>query len=100
MVVELNSGQTISKTIQFGEGLISWNPRANKVCYVDEGVIYSILKGESLFEDLYTGYNAEWERFPENEYNRDIVMMIVMFSYVFKNRLSSKAKGLFLGSNE
>lgn len=100
LFVELNDGRSISKTLQFGEGFVEWNPRANKVCYVGEAAMFQILQGEALFEDLYTGYNAEWERFPENEYNRDIVMMIVMFSYVYKNRLSSDAKLRFLSSCE
>lgn len=90
--VQLESGDCLAKTIKFGDGLVAWEPRANKVCYVGEAAFYSILKGEALFEDLYTGYNAEWERFPKNDYNRDIVMMIVMFSYVYRNRLSSEAR--------
>lgn len=94
--VELENASFLSKTVKFGEGLTSWNPNANKVCHVNSAAIYSILKGEALFEDLYTGYNAEWERFPESEYNRDIVMMIVMFSYVYRNRLSSNACAMFL----
>ncbi|WP_038015084.1 MBL fold metallo-hydrolase, partial [Terasakiella pusilla] len=97
---ELESGDSICKTIQFGDGLVAWDPRANKVCYVGAATLYSILKGEALFEDLYTGYNAEWERFPENEYNRDIVMLIVMFSYVYRNRLSSEAKARFFSASE
>lgn len=52
-------------------------------------MIVKVLIGESLFEDLYTGYNAEWDRNPQHIYNRDIIMMITMFSYVYKNRLLS-----------
>lgn len=95
LLVELEGGNSIAKTVKFGDGLVAWESKANKTCYVGESALYSILKGEALFEDLYTGYNAEWERFPENVYNRDIVMMIVMFSYVYRNRLSSVAKANF-----
>ncbi|MDH6525586.1 hypothetical protein M2130_002137 [Polynucleobacter sphagniphilus] len=56
---------------------------------VKSAVLTQVLDGDILFENLYTGYEAEWERFPKNEYNRDIVMFIVMFSYVYKNRLSA-----------
>jgi len=94
--VTASEGNKIFKTVKFGHGLVEWNEKANKVCYVGAPTIFSILKGESLFEDLYTGYNAEWYRNPTDVYNRDIVMMIVMFSYVYKNRLSSSAKERFL----
>ena len=100
MQVTLNNEDVIYKTIRFGEGLVPWNAKANKVCHVGEFVLFAILKGEALFEDLDTGYNAEWERFPEKEYNRDIVMMIGMFSYVYKNRLSSNARKTFLAEDE
>ena len=100
LLVELEKGNSIAKTVKFGDGLIAWESKANKVCYVGEAALYSILKGEALFEDLYTGYNAEWERFPEDEYNRDIVMMICMFSYVYKNRLSTEAKLRFSSASE
>ena len=94
--VTVSEQNKIFKTVKFGHGLVEWNEKANKVCYVGAPTIFSILKGESLFEDLYTGYNAEWSRNPTDVYNRDIVMMIVMFSYVYKNRLSSSAKERFL----
>lgn len=100
IAVELVNGDSITKTVKFGDGLVEWESKANKVCYVGESALYSILKGEALFEDLYTGYNAEWERFPENEYNRDIVMMIVMFSYVYRNRLSTDALVRFSSASE
>lgn len=95
LLVKLENGDSMAKTIKFGDGLVPWDPKANKICYVGEAALFSILKGEALFEDLYTGYNAEWERFPKNQYNRDIIMMVVMFSYVYRNRLSSDAKARF-----
>lgn len=94
--VTVSEQNKIFKTVKFGHGLVEWNEKANKVCYVGAPTIFSILKGESLFEDLNTGYNAEWSRNPTDVYNRDITMMIVMFSYVYKNRLSSSAKERFL----
>ena len=86
----------ICKTIRFGDGLVRLNEKANKVCHVDGATLQAILKGEALFEYLYTGYNAEWSRYPADVYNRDIVMMIVMFSYVYKNQISESAKDRFL----
>lgn len=82
----------ISKAIEFGKGLIPTGNQSNKECFVSNSAMYQILLGNSLFEDLYTGYNATWKRDPENVYNRDIVMMIVMFSYVYKNRFATMYK--------
>ena len=79
----------IQKTLSFSDGLVEFNSKANKICYVSANMIVKVLIGESLFEDLYTGYNAEWDRNPQHIYNRDIIMMITMFSYVYKNRLLS-----------
>lgn len=84
-----HDGEIISKSIEFGKGLISTNEKTNKQCFVSSSAMYQVLLGNSLFEDLYTGYNATWKRSPKNSYNRDIVMMIVMFSYVYKNRLAA-----------
>ena len=96
MEIHLANSSKLCKTIKFGHGLVNFNDKANKICFVDEPVIFSVLKGESLFEDLYTGYNAEWARYPSNVFNRDIIMMIVMYSYVYKNRISKSAKNIFL----
>lgn len=90
--VDLAEEKKIRKTIRMGSGLVSYEESPNKHCFVNCASIFSILAGDSLFEDLYTGYNAEWSRNPPEVYNRDIVMMIVMFSYVYRNRLSQKYK--------
>ena len=90
--VELSEGEKIRKTIRIGVGLVSYESKPNKHCFVNSAAIFSILNGDALFEDLYTGYNAEWSRNPSEVYNRDIIMMIVMFSYVYRNRLSQKYK--------
>ena len=90
--VDLAEEKKIRKTIRMGSGLVSYEESPNKHCFVNCASIFSILAGDALFEDLYTGYNAEWSRNPPEVYNRDIVMMIVMFSYVYRNRLSQKYK--------
>ena len=50
-----------------------------------------VLNGDILFENLYSGYEGQWERFPSDVYNRDIVMFVVMYSYVYMNRLAKAA---------
>ena len=88
--VKFDKGNSVSKTVLFGYGLTHNSDLPNKECFVGVPAMYMVLAGQSLFEDLYTGYNATWKRNPANIYNRDIVMMIAMFSYVYKNRLSQK----------
>ncbi|MBT3549138.1 MAG: MBL fold metallo-hydrolase [Gammaproteobacteria bacterium] len=98
LVVSFDGTKSISKSIRFGSGPIDFKNDANKICYVSGESLFSILKGESLFENLYTGYNAEWERNPQDVYNRDIIMMVVMFSYVYKHRLSKALKEKYSSS--
>ncbi len=98
LIASTDEIKPISRTIKFGSGPIDFKNNANKICYVGGEALFSILKGESLFENLYTGYNAEWERNPQDVYNRDIVMMIVMFSYVYKHRLSKSLKEKYLSN--
>ncbi len=88
--VDCSESKVIQKSIEIGAGLIEYEIRPNKHCFANGATILSILKGEALFEDLYSGYNAEWSRNPSDVYNRDMVMMIVMFSYVYKERLSQQ----------
>jgi hypothetical protein len=63
----------------------------NKRITVDSWLMSQVLNGDILFENLYTGYEAQWERYPSDVYNRDIVMFLVMYSYVYKNRLAKVA---------
>lgn len=88
--VAMESGANVRKSVEFGTGPIKWKAKANKICYVQEAIIQCVLDGTELFESLYTGYNAEWERYPHEIYNRDIVSMIIMFSYVYKNRIAEQ----------
>lgn len=60
----------------------------NKRLVVNSNLFNRVLTGDILFENLYTGYGAEWERFPRDVYNRDIIYIIIMFSYVYKNKIS------------
>jgi hypothetical protein len=68
-------------TIRFGAGLVE-PQESNKEIFVSSELMAAVLDGRSLFENLYTGYNAEFRRNPVNEYNRDIMSYLVMYSYV------------------
>jgi hypothetical protein len=81
----------VQRRIVFGEGLVPVTPDSplpSKRLHVGAALMNQVLDGRILFENLYTGYEAEWERFPAHVYNRDIVMFVVMYSYLYKNRLA------------
>ncbi len=77
----------LSYRLTFGKGL-DGNGEYNKHLKVKSGVMDGILRGESLFENLCTGYAGEFARRPKDVYNRDIVLYMVMYSYVYKERLA------------
>ena len=79
----------VSVGLQFGRGLVT-EGKFNKEILACPNIISQMLKGGILFENLYTGYNAEFKRNPKHIYNRDIIMYIVMFSYVYQNRVAPK----------
>jgi hypothetical protein len=66
----------------------------NKRITASSLLMSQVLSGEILFENLYSGYEGQWERFPSDVYNRDIVMFVVMYSYVYQNRLAKTAPPL------
>mgnify|MGYP006787804817 CR=1 FL=1 len=37
-----------------------------------------------VFDNLYTGYEAEVMRFPLKNYNKDIIMYLIKFGYKFQ----------------
>jgi hypothetical protein len=83
----------VRRRVVFGQGVgaaAAADAPPNKRMYVRSGLLSQVLDGRILFENLYTGYEAEWERHPTDVYNRDIVMFIVMYSYVYKNALSAQ----------
>ena len=44
-----------------------------------------LISQQIVFENLYTGYEAEVMRFPLDEYNRDLITYLDMFGYKYKN---------------
>ena len=67
---------------------VSINLPPNKECIIqDSSIFLSILKGDLLFESLYTGYLGKWKRYPADIYNQDVITIIVMFSYFYRNVL-------------
>jgi hypothetical protein len=66
----------------------------NKRLEVDDALMSAVLRGDVLFENLYTGYEGTWYRFPKEVYNRDIILTLVMYSYKYKNLLSKSYPGV------
>ena len=79
----------VRRTVKFGSGLVDNLEKPTKRCIVGSNLLQYILNGHALFENLNTGYGAEWERYP-NIFNKDITMMLVAFSHVYKNRLAKE----------
>lgn len=89
MVIEI-SDLNIIEAVVFGEELTNDPKGYNKKIITDSQTMWQVLSGEDLFENLYTGFNAQLSRQPKEIYNRDIVMYIVSFSYVWKNALAKR----------
>jgi hypothetical protein len=81
----------LKMAVKFGGGLVSGDD-FNKKLLVDSVVMRQVLDGVSWFENLYTGYNGRFVRNPAGTYNRDIVVYMTMFSYVYKAMVTGAAK--------
>ncbi|MCU1486929.1 MAG: hypothetical protein JWN67_3675 [Actinomycetia bacterium] len=76
--IEVTWGRVVRRTAQrtFGE-------ERKKVCRVDAAVLASVLEGRIPFEDLYTGYLAEWFRTPD-VYNRRFLEGLIDRGYAWQ----------------
>ena len=52
---------------------------------ISSNIFNALFEKKIVFDNLYTGYEAKVMRFPLEEYNRNIVMYLVMFGYKYKN---------------
>ena len=71
--------------VKFGEGLVETEEYDKKII-VSSKILSRVLSGAAWFENLYTGFEAEFSRRPRDTYHRDIISYMTMFSYVYKNR--------------
>lgn len=78
-----------SISLMFGKGIGNYKT-FNKKIILKSSMMNSVLLGTSTFENLYVGYNARFERNPENVYNRDIIMHLINFSYKYQSIRKSK----------
>lgn len=52
-----------------------------KTCVVEAAVMAAVLDKRIPFEDLYTGYLAEWDRDPPDVYNRRFLLDLIDYGY-------------------
>ena len=77
------------RTLNVENKKILTDDNCNKKYIIPSNLFNAMYDRKIVFENLYTGYQAEVMRFPVDEYNRDIVMYTDMFGYKFRN---SKAR--------
>ena len=73
------------RTLDLESNQISNDDQCNKKFIIPSNIFNALFEKKIVFDNLYTGYEAEVMRFPLEEYNRDIVMYLVMFGYKYKN---------------
>lgn len=73
----------ITRSVKIGEGLVETDD-FNKKMRVTPEVMTAILNKQILFENTSTGYEANFFREPLETYNRDFIVYLTMYSYVYK----------------
>lgn len=76
-------GMDITRSVQIGEGLVDTDTY-NKKMRVAPEILTAILNKKILFENTSTGYEANFFREPLETYNRDFIIYLTMYSYVYK----------------
>ena len=73
------------KTLNIENQKILNNDDCNKKYIIPANLFNAMYEKKIVFENLYTGYEAEVMRFPLDEYNRDLITYLDMFGYKYKN---------------
>ena len=73
------------RTLNIENEKIFNNDDCNKKFIIPVNLFNALYEKKIIFENLYTGYEAEVMRFPLDAYNRDIIMYLDMFGYKYKN---------------
>ena len=75
IIVETPNAKEIAYQIFYGNRV--------KVAYVSSAIMAAVLDKKIPFEDLSTGYMAEWKREPATYYNRSLLMVAENFGYEY-----------------
>ncbi len=88
-IVNKNNEKIIS-SMEIGSGTICDNKTlVNKEFIIPSNLFRAVVEKKIVFENLYTGYEAEINRHPINEYNRGILIFLDMFGYKYKKSIST-----------
>ena len=81
------SKKLFSKCMEIGSGAFIENiDEPNKEFLIPSNLFRALIDHKIVFENLYTGYQAKVYRHPPNVYNRDIIMYLDMFGYVYAKK--------------
>ncbi len=58
--------------------------KCNKKFIITAEIFNALYEKKIVFDNLYTGYEAEVMRFPLKDYNKDIIMYLIKFGYKFQ----------------
>lgn len=83
-VIDKNKNFSVSFLIGEGSFLDS-NENVNKKFVIPSNLFKALIDKKIVFDNLYTGYEAQVFRYPIEQYNRDIIMYLNMFGYKYKN---------------
>ena len=81
-----NTNNDLKCNLKIGDKIFSDDKAVvNKEFEINGKLFKALLDKEILFDDLYTGFMIKISRFPKDNYNRDIILYLVMFGYKYKN---------------
>lgn len=90
--LELKIENGHSTVLDFKDGSIStstnFNPNKRIIMSVDN--FWLLLSGIFNFESMYIGQYAEFERYPKEVFNKQLIMQLQIFGYVYQKRLVPK----------
>ncbi len=84
------NNEKIMSSMEIGSGALCDNKTmVNKEFIIPSNLFRAVVEKKIVFENLYTGYEAEINRHPINEYNRGILIFLDMFGYKYKKSISN-----------
>ena len=84
-VVNDQNQEKKTRTINLQDSKILENGDCNKKVKISSNLFNALYDKKIVFDNLYTGYEAEIFRYPQDDYNRDAIMYLDMFGYKYKN---------------
>ena len=74
-------------TIEVGSGkFLNDNSSIDKKFEIPENLFMAMIEKKIVWENFYTGYEAEITRYPKDNYNKGLLNYLNMFGYKYKNQ--------------